>query len=215
MNPWITILGGSQSGKTDFAHAICAPFDDVVWWGTGSSQLEDPEWQSRLESLRAARKGSWHTLDGPLIGPNSFAALSAGVPPDHRKAKVFVLDSLNLWLAALLNESTARYSMSQAKVHLELEFQQLLKSLRALPCAVLVVSAEVGSGVVPAGEAGRLFRDLLCAWNRSIVQFSRHGISMQAGRALLWPGGQTQLPPDGAPVLCVDEVYVRRLLCPV
>ena len=101
------------------------------------------------------------------------------------------------------------------KVHLELEFQQLLEKLRVLSCPVLFVSAEAGSGVVPAGEAGRLFRDLLGQWNCTVVKESHYGISMQAGRALFWPGGLTELSLEGVPVRCVDARLVQRVLCQV
>lgn len=213
MAQWITIIGGAHSGKTKFVHEVCASLEDVVWWGTASELPQDADWQQHLESLRSSRKSSWLTLEGPWSWP----------PPQGEslqdsqilKAKVFVLDSLNLWLAAQINRCTSLYSLSQMKVHLELEFERLLENLRALSCPILLVSAEAGSGVVPAGEAGRLFRDLLGQWNCAVVKESHHGISMQAGRALFWPGGLTELPPEGVPVRCVDARLIQRVLCQV
>lgn len=209
---WMTILGGAQSGKTDLVHEICSPFDDVVWWGTGSDLPHDPDWQQRLSALRSARKSTWQTLDGPWAWRSEHAQAQQNLPPDFSKTKIFVLDSLNLWLAAELNRCTALYSMNQLRLHIELEFQQLMSALGALPCSVVIVSAEVGSGVVPSGEAGRLFRDLLGAWNRGIVARSHHGVSLHAGRALLWPGGLTPVAAEGSPVLAVDAAHLRRLL---
>jgi adenosylcobinamide kinase/adenosylcobinamide-phosphate guanylyltransferase len=122
------------------------------------------------------------------------------------------MDSLNLWLAAQINRCTSLYSMSQLKTHLEIEFQQLLNALKAVACPVLIVSAEVGSGVVPSGEAGRLFRDLLGLWNRTLVASADYGVSLQAGRAFYWPGGRAELPPEGVPLRVVDAAFLHRLL---
>lgn len=201
----MVILGGAQSGKSDLAHAICEPLTKVVWWGTGVELPQDSEWQQRLADLRSARPPSWKTLEGPWAWPVAAAGELHG-------AEVFVVDSLNLWLAAQLNRCMSLYSMSQLKTHLELEFQQLLRALQTVECPVVVISAEVGSGVVPSGEAGRLFRDLLGLWNRTLVAGAHHGVSLEAGRSIYWPGGLLEVPSEGVPLRVVDARFLRRVL---
>lgn len=211
MGKWIFVLGGAKGGKSDFVTEACAAFEDVAWWGTAVEQSQDPDWQDRLAHLKAIRKPDWRLFDGPWAWPQEASPGQAVAS----ETKIFVMDCLNLWLAAQIHRGSSLYSMSQLKVHLEMEFSQLLAALNALNSNIVVVSAEVGSGVVPSGEAGRLFRDLLSSWNRRIVQQSDFGVSMQAGRAFLWPGGRTPLPPEGALVRCVDAALIGRILAVV
>lgn len=206
----ITVVGGAKSGKTDFIFNVCESLEDVVWWGTAVEIPHDPEWKSRLDSLRSARKSSWRTLDGPTALPDSSVA------DLHLKdSSVFVFDSLNLWLAAQMQQALTRYSFSQLKTHLEIEFRQLCKLLGQLPCTVLIVTAEAGSGVVPSGEAGRLFRELLGQWNQEVVAHSNYGVTLQCGQAFLWPAGLMPISDAGEPVRRVNTLHVRRLLSQV
>ncbi|NBO38514.1 hypothetical protein EBU99_08010 [bacterium] len=209
MSQWMTFLGGVHSGKTDLAHEICRDVENVVWWGTASEVAQDADWQQRLAHLRARRKPSWQTMDGPWAWPPAPGSDADG---RAKNCPLFVFDSLNLWLAAHIHKSISLYSLPQLKTHLEMEFTQLMDSLKALRCPVLIISAEVGWGVVPSGETGRVFRDLLSAWNRTFVAHSHHGVTVQAGRAFAWPGGLSALPAEGAPVRCLDARALARLL---
>ncbi|MFZ9518878.1 MAG: bifunctional adenosylcobinamide kinase/adenosylcobinamide-phosphate guanylyltransferase [Silvanigrellaceae bacterium] len=211
MDKWIFVSGGAKSGKSDFVTDACESFKDVEWWGTATEQSTDLDWQERLASLKSNRNPGWLLFDGPWAWPGqaSIGRESAGSP------QVFVMDSLNLWLAAQIHRGMSLYTTSQLKVHLDMEFTQLLASLNDLKCSVVLISAEVGSGVVPSGEAGRLFRDLLSTWNRRIVKQSDFGVSMQTGQAFLWPAGRTPLPPEGTVLRCVDSSHIRRILAGV
>jgi len=209
MKKWLTVLGGAHSGKTDLVAQVCGDFAKVAWWGTAVDQPQDSDWQERLDSLRKNRSPDWTTFDGPWAWPPSEKNTALQQAQD---SDLFVMDCLNLWLAAHIHRGMSLYSMAQLKVHLELEFTKLVNDLSGLPCAVVVVSAEVGMGVVPSGDAGRLFRDLLTRWNRQIVGHSDSGVSVQAGRAFLWPAGRAVLPDDGAPVRCVQAPQLSRLL---
>lgn len=204
----MTILGGARAGKSELAAEICKHFGRVAWWGTALPQPQDPFWEERLQALKSSRNPSWTTFDGPWSWPADGAA---GLP-QTAGFDIFVMDCLNLWLAAHIHRGTSRYSMSQLRVHLEIEFSQLTAELLALKCPVLLVTAEAGWGVVPAGEVGRLFRDLLADWNRQIVRQSGYGVTMQAGRAFVWPAGKTPLPAEGVELRCVDERHLSRLL---
>ncbi|NBX18517.1 MAG: hypothetical protein EBR09_14265 [Proteobacteria bacterium] len=208
MKTRLAILGGAHSGKTDLAAQACEGLAKVVWWGTALENPQETEWQERINSLREKRKSSWVTLEGPWAWLSDRSSTPA-IPKD---CDVFVMDCLNLWLAAHIHRGTSLYSVSQLRVHLELEFARLMDEFSALKCALVVVSAEVGEGVVPSGEAGRLFRDLLTNWNRLLVEQSDYGVSVQAGRAFLWPAGRTPLPDEGAAVRCVPARVLTRLL---
>jgi adenosylcobinamide kinase/adenosylcobinamide-phosphate guanylyltransferase len=210
MAKWISVVGGAKSGKTEFILAVCERFDDVVWWGTAVEIPQDPDWQSRIEFLRSKHKSSWTSLDGPSAWPRP-----SGSEVNLNSGSIFVLDSLNLWLASHMQQAMARYSPLQLRTHLEVEFQHLLKSLRQLPCSVIAVTAEAGCGVVPSGEAGRLFRELIGQWNKELVACSHFGVSLQCGEAFLWPAGLTPVSDAGDPVRRVSKQHVQRVLSQV
>lgn len=207
MKKWLTLLGGAYAGKTDLATQACDGIEKVVWWGTAIDHPQEPEWQERLRSLRENRQASWVTLDGPW----AWLAEQNSKLPSVLNCELFVMDCLNLWLAAHIHRGTSLYSMAQLRVHLELEFARLVEELSALSCSVIIISAEVGEGVAPSGEAGRLFRDLLTQWNRRLVEQSDYGVSVQAGRAFLWPAGRTPLPDEGVALRCVSARTLARL----
>lgn len=211
MAKWLTILGGAHAGKTDYVLEVCQPFEKVAWWGTAIDQPQDVLWQERLQVLRNQHKSSWTVLDGPW----SWPVVERAVEMRLRDCELFVMDCLNLWLAAQIHRGMSHYSLDQLRVHLELEFAQLSSALMALTCPVVVVSAEVGWGVVPSGDAGRLFRDLLGHWNRSIVKHSTYGLNVQAGRGFLWPAGRTPVAPEGEPVRCVEPALLSRLIAAI
>ncbi len=210
MGVWMSIVGGAKSGKTDFVTGVLESCEEVVWWGTAIEIAQDPDWQERLQSLRAARRESWVTLDGPAAWP-----LDTASELKLSSKAVFVVDSLNLWLAAQMQRAVTRYSQAQLRTHLEIEFQQLLKALKQLPCSVVVITAEAGSGVVPSGEAGRLFRELIGQWNQAIVEIAHFGVTLQCGQAFLWPAGLTPVSDAGDPVRRVSKTHVHRLLSQV
>lgn len=208
-NQRVIILGGVHSGKTDFAEEVCQPFAKIGWWGTAVEHNQDELWQERLQNLKGRRDERWTTFEGPWAWPEDDRPL---VQKRSGGLDIFVMDCLNLWLAAHIHRGSSRYSAHQLRAYLEMEFSQLCASFAALACPVVIVSAEVGAGVVPAGENGRLFRDLLSIWNCRIVKQSDYGVSLQAGRAFLWPAGRNVIPEAGAEVRCVEARHLSRLL---
>jgi adenosylcobinamide kinase/adenosylcobinamide-phosphate guanylyltransferase len=147
------ILGGARSGKSAFAQRrATASGLDVVYLAT--AQAGDAEMAERIAHHRAARPGDWGLVEEPLA---LAAALRAHAAPN----RCLLVDCLTLWLSNLL---------AAGDDALAAETQALLTALPALPGHVLLVSNEVGQGIVPANPLARRFRDEAGYLHQAVAQ---------------------------------------------
>ena len=175
------VLGGARSGKSTYAEASLADEASVVYVATGGSRDEDAEWQDRIRAHRARRPQSWVTVETTDLVP----VLLAEGPP-------LLVDCLSLWLTALLDETGAwddatwrTGGRDRADRHIEALLDAVGRSSRQL----VLVTNEVGSGVVPAHASGRLFRDELGRLNARVARICDDVVLVVAGRPLRLPSG--------------------------
>jgi len=137
------ILGGARSGKSALAERMAiASGVEVVYVAT--AQPRDAEMAARIAHHRARRPIGWLSVEEPL-------ALAATLRAQARPDRCVLVDCLTLWLSNLLgDEDTKRFAHERAA---------LLDAVPTLPGILLLVSNEVGSGVVPMGELSRRFVD--------------------------------------------------------
>lgn len=134
------ILGGARSGKSALAERRAqASGLAVVYVATGSAG--DGEMQQRIAHHRARRPAHWRTVEEPL-------RLAAVLQAEAAAERCLIVDCLTLWLTNLL-----------LGPGLEPEREALLAALPALPGRVILVSNEVGCGIVPMNELARRFAD--------------------------------------------------------
>lgn len=137
------ILGGARSGKSALAERLaCESGRDVVYVATG--QAHDAEMAARIAHHRAQRPPRWHCVEEPL-------ALAGILRAQARADRCVLVDCLTLWLSNLLGDADPQ--------RLSRERDVLLRTLPDLPGEVLLVSNEVGQGIVPMGELTRRFVD--------------------------------------------------------
>jgi adenosylcobinamide kinase / adenosylcobinamide-phosphate guanylyltransferase len=137
------ILGGARSGKSALAERLAMESGhDVVYIAT--AQAHDAEMAARIAHHCASRPAHWRCVEEPL-------ALADALIAHARPGRCVLVDCLTLWLSNLLGvDDSAR---------LERERAALLDALPSLTGQVLLVSNEVGLGVVPMGELTRRFVD--------------------------------------------------------
>ena len=138
------ILGGARSGKSALAEqrAQALAGQQLIYIATGSAG--DEEMQQRIALHRAQREQgdmSWLTIEEPL-------ALADALQEHNNAGSVILVDCLTLWLSNCLHHDCWQQQR-----------EALLSSLSALKADVLLVSNEVGSGIVPLGELSRRFAD--------------------------------------------------------
>ncbi len=148
------ILGGARSGKSALAERRAAESGLGVTY-IATATAGDGEMAERIARHRAARPVDWRTVEEPL---HLAATLSEQAAAD----RCLLVDCLTLWLSNLLGEDDTGC--------LEREQAALLEVLPDLPGRILLVSNEVGQGVVPMGELNRRFVDMAGRLHQRLAQ---------------------------------------------
>jgi adenosylcobinamide kinase/adenosylcobinamide-phosphate guanylyltransferase len=163
----ILLIGGARSGKSELALRLAvAQRMPVVFLATG--QAGDAEMAARIAQHRDERPSSWETVEEPL----HLRAAITEVAPDS----CVVLDCLTLWTANALERFGAAEAEAQAAT------AAAAASVRR--GLTVVVTNEVGLGIVPDNPLGRSYRDLLGRVNAIWSEASEHVWLVVAGRAL-------------------------------
>ena len=167
----LTVLtGGARSGKSAAAVAAAAASGAPVTF-IATAEPGDDEMAERIARHRAARPAHWATVEAT----HDLVGAVAGVDP----VDTLVVDCLAIWAT---NRMLAEPRPSDADI--EAEAARLALRLAERPGLSLVVTNEVGSGVVPATPLGREFRDLLGAVNQAVVRAADAAYLVVAGRLL-------------------------------
>jgi adenosylcobinamide kinase/adenosylcobinamide-phosphate guanylyltransferase len=162
------ILGGVRSGKSRFAQRLAERRSRVTFLAT-AERRDDAEMHARVERHRADRPATWQTMEEPLH-------LAQTVRDAGEHCDLLLIDCLTLYASNLLEAYDAPA--------IEAETAALCMALTNPPCSVVLVSNEVGSGVVPAYELGRRFRDLAGELNQRVAAVADTVVLMVAGLPL-------------------------------
>jgi len=169
------VLGGARSGKSVHAEQLL-PAGPVRYVATASQHPGDADWAARIAVHRARRPGDWQTVE------NTDLVALLGLPDDG--APVLV-DDLGTWLTAELDDTQA---WEQARGTIAPRCAALVDAVAASTARLVLVSPEVGLGVVPATPAGRLFRDELGALNAALAAVCDEVLLVVAGIPLKLKG---------------------------
>lgn len=156
----VLVTGGARSGKSTWAEARLAGRGPVDYVATSDALSEDEEWRRRVRLHRERRPQDWNTLE-----TTDLAAVLRG----SGDAPVLV-DCISVWLTRVLDELDAWNATDEAwREPLRARTDELLTALRETSREVVLVTNEVGSGVVPATASGRVFRDELGRLNAELA----------------------------------------------
>jgi adenosylcobinamide kinase / adenosylcobinamide-phosphate guanylyltransferase len=171
----VLVTGGVRSGKSRHAEELLASYAEVTYVAPGPTAAEDPDpdWVARIAAHQERRPAGWTTLETRDLA----AALAVPGP--------VLVDCLGTWLTAVLGASSA-WELPSADVHdlLDAALAPAAAALAAHPGPVVLVTNEVGLGVVPSHRSGRLFRDLLGVVNQRIATECDEVHLVVAGRIL-------------------------------
>jgi adenosyl cobinamide kinase/adenosyl cobinamide phosphate guanylyltransferase len=176
--PFVLILGGARSGKSAMAERLAIESGDpVIFIATGEAR--DQEMEARIRRHREDRPASWETVEAPV---DLLAAIASSSRGDF-----LVVDCLTLWVSNLLEKG-----MDSGEINpVAAAAAQELSRRRGV-----VVSNEVGLGIVPANELARAFRDALGSVNATFAAAAERAVLMVAGRALELGGADTIVRRD-------------------
>ena len=171
------VLGGVRSGKSRYAQDLAARSQRVAFVATAECR-DDEEMRAKIERHRADRPTEWTTIEEPL----NLATVMRSAGQDY---EVVLIDCITLFAANLLERYPEDASILGECIDL------LCEALQAVPCSVVLVSNEVGSGVVPAYELGRRYRDLVGEINQRVAAVADTVVVMIAGLPLVLKGTPT------------------------
>jgi len=179
------ILGGARSGKSSWAQALAAKRGQRVLY-VATAQARDDEMADRIAAHRAERPEGWITLEAPVrVGDAIRAAHSrAGdAGPD-----LILLDCITLLANNVLLPLPEPLSAEAADIALMEEVDSLLAAYEASSVEWLIVSNEVGLGLVPPYPLGRVYRDALGRANQRLTARADNVLFMVAGLPLVVKG---------------------------
>jgi adenosylcobinamide kinase/adenosylcobinamide-phosphate guanylyltransferase len=171
----VLVLGGARSGKTGFAERL-AMGAGIRPAYLATAQALDSEMRERVESHRRQRKGRFETVEEPLD-------LAAALETAAGQHDVILVDCLTLWITNLLG---AGRDVASA-------VDQLADALSGIESArVILVSNEVGLGIVPDNPLARTFRDLAGSTHQRMAEICDDVYFVVAGLPLTLKGA----PPE-------------------
>jgi adenosylcobinamide kinase / adenosylcobinamide-phosphate guanylyltransferase len=163
------ILGGARSGKSAFAEKLANDSKLAVTY-VATAQVYDDEFKARVQHHKDRRSSNWALVEEPHRLTQTLARLAA---PNQ----CLMVDCLTVWLAQWICEecSPPRDSSWQ------LEREAFLTLLPTLPGTIILVSNEVGMGIVPLGAINRQFQDEQGRLNQAVATLAKHVKFIAAG----------------------------------
>lgn len=169
------ILGGARSGKSSHAQALGQASRGRVLF-VATAQALDAEMAARIQAHRAARPAGWRTLEAPRqVGAAIEAAL------ESEPAGVVLVDCLTLLVSNVVLALPEPVSSAQAEAAAVEEVEGLLAAWGKKGGRWIVVSNEVGLGLVPPYPVGRVYRDALGRANAYLAAQADQVLLMVAG----------------------------------
>lgn len=167
------ILGGARSGKSSYAQSLAEETSKSVTF-LATAQALDDEMSARIQKHRAERPANWATLEIPLDIATHVRQI---------KSDIVILDCITLLVSNLLMQFVQQDLVDEALFlsSLRREMHELLSLLRTIDQHWLIISNEVGLGLVPEYQMGRVYRDGLGWANQKLAREADKVIFMVAG----------------------------------
>ena len=162
------VTGGTRSGKSAFAQNLAAK------WGTrvayvATAEAGDPEMRERIAKHQAARPATWTTVEAPFQLREALAAPGA-------TAEVILVDCVTMYISNLIFRETGPVAGDEnpaldprIEAIIQGEIAALLQTAATIPAKVIFVTNELGAGLVPPSNLGRLYRDIVGRANQQIA----------------------------------------------
>ncbi len=164
----LLVLGGAKSGKSTWAESIVNSFAPPYVYVATAQGLDD-EMKLRIERHRERRsEGPWQTIEAPIDLEQTLKALNG-------RGKPVLLDCVTLWLSNLLCSASAEP---------ESAVEGLCNCVEAVDYPLVIVSNEVGAGIVPENRLARKFRDLSGLTNQRLARICASVYLVTAGLPL-------------------------------
>jgi len=160
------VIGGCRSGKSSHALHLAEQIPGQKIF-IATCMPQDKEMEQRVLHHQQQRSNAWETLEVPVFIPEA-------IHKNGREGQVILVDCLTLWINNLiLDDDTPE--------NIDTHIQKLTQSIETCECPVILVSNEVGTGIVPENKLARLFRDIAGFANQKVAACVDRVIWMAAG----------------------------------
>lgn len=170
------ILGGARSGKSDYAEKLAAEIGQKILY-IATAEAHDAEMAARIEAHQQARSKLWTTLEAPRNVAEALTTI------DHRP------DGLLLDCLTLLVSNIVLAMEDQPQPAIEATVREEIEGIRnvqeQLDIPLIIVSNEVGLGLVPPYPVGRVYRDVLGRANQQLAATATQVLFMVAGLPMM------------------------------
>ncbi len=166
MKETVLVIGGCRSGKSGYALELAEQIPGQKIF-IATCIPHDKEMKNRVLHHKKQRGRDWSTLEVPVRLPEAISKNS-------RKENVILVDCLTLWISNLFLENDDQENKDG-------HIRKLIQSLEKAECPIILVSNEVGTGIVPENRLARLFRDIAGFTNQRVATCANKVIWMVAG----------------------------------
>lgn len=167
------ILGGARSGKSSYAELQATKIENNACY-IATATAGDEEMSSRIKHHRESRPSHWRLIEEPY-------KLAKSIELENNKEQVILIDCMTLWLSNWICK--IQQQPSQREDWLQ-EKENLLATLSSSNAEIIMVSNEVGSGIIPMGELTREFVDQAGWLNQSLAKIADRVVLVTAGLPL-------------------------------
>ena len=151
----ILITGGARAGKSSFAQKLAAESGGKVLF-VATAEARDEDMRRRIEKHQKSRPSNWKTLESP-------SEVAKAISQNGGEYEVVVIDCITMLVSNVMLAADDERTAESAVIN---EIEALIKAMQTKPSAFIVVSNEVGLGIVPDNELSRNYRDLFGRANR-------------------------------------------------
>lgn len=166
MKKFIFILGGARSGKSRYAVSLAKSIGKKVAF-IATADASDEEMKKRIEAHKRSRPADWQVIEEAKDIVRVFVSLD-------KKIEVAIIDCAGLFISNLLMDN-----LSDAEI--EKKINSLEKTISESGIVTILVSNDVGSGIVPDNPLARRFRDLIGNFNQAMAKSADEVVFMCAG----------------------------------
>lgn len=160
------MIGGCRSGKSSHALHLAEQIPGQKIF-IATCVPHDEEMEERVLHHQLQRSSTWKTLEVPFFLPEA-------INKHGLKGNVILVDCLTLWINNLILDDDKPEKINR-------HIQKLTQSIETIECPVILVSNEVGTGIVPENKLARLFRDITGFANQKVAAYVDQVIWMVAG----------------------------------
>lgn len=160
----ILVTGGARSGKSRHAESLLRDYPRVLYIAT--SQITDPEMRARIQHHRDGRPAHWRTDE-------RWQDLHHVITPDNDPCEAILLECITTLVTNVLFASggdVEEWDFAALEGAVDLEIEKLIIACQRCPSPVVLVTNEVGMGIVPENRLARHFRDIAGRVNQKLAQ---------------------------------------------